>query len=67
MIRALIGRIILSCLDAAGERAHRAIVHGIDLDRATDAQISDWLHGRKIDLTPPVATLIPFRKRTGVP
>ncbi len=63
MIRALIGRFVLSCLDAAGERAHRTIVHEIDLDRATDAQKSDWLHGRPIDLTPPIATLIPFRRR----
>lgn len=61
MIRALIGRFVMGCLDAHATQVHRATVSRIDLARMTDADISDLLHGRR--LRPDSPGLIPFPSR----
>ncbi len=58
MIRAMIGRFVLGCLDAHARRVNRAIVQQLDLAKMTDAQVSDVIHGRPLaEGTPGVTTL----------
>lgn len=64
MIRALIGMFILGCLDKAGERANRkAIVHAVDFNRMSDAQVHAWVKGLPIDWRQTGCKTIPFRGR----
>lgn len=64
MIRAMIGRFILHCLDQAGEAANRKLlVHEVEFDRMSDQQVSDWIHGRKIDFSRTGCRTIPHRGR----
>jgi len=49
MIRALIGRFVLGCIEAHKARAFRAEMRLVDPSKLTDQQLSDFLHGRAID------------------
>jgi hypothetical protein len=53
MIRALIGAALVSCINAHKQReADKAIGRGcreIDLRQLTDSEVSDVVHGRRID------------------
>jgi hypothetical protein len=49
MIRALIGRFVLGCIEAHKDRAFRAEIDKVDLSKLTERQLSDFVHGRVID------------------
>lgn len=49
MIRALIGRFVLGCIEAHNDRSFRAKMRLVDPAKLTDAQLSDFMHGRAID------------------
>ncbi len=51
MIRALIGRFVLGCIEAHKGQRFLAKIEKVDLAKLTDAQISDFVHGRPIDWT----------------
>jgi hypothetical protein len=49
MIRVWIGGFLLGCIKAHKDRAWRAQMRIIDPAKLTDAQLSDFVHGRAID------------------
>ena len=49
MIRALIGRFVLGCIEAHKGQLFLARIDKVDLAKLTDQQISDFVHGRAID------------------
>ncbi len=51
MICTLIGRFVLHCIDKAKRCEAAAVVHQLDLDRMSDEQISDLVHGRRVDVS----------------
>lgn len=53
MIRALLGRLFLHCIDCAKRRAFKKETRGLDFATLTDWQISDLVHGRPLDVSRP--------------
>jgi hypothetical protein len=50
MICALIGRFVLHWIDIHKDRSWRAQVRLVDPRKLTDQQLSDWIHGRPVDM-----------------
>ena len=61
MIRAALGRLAMHCIEKARQAKFAAEVRQVDLNCLTDAQISDWVHGRPVDLS----AVGPSRVRAG--
>ena len=65
MIRALIGRAVLHCIDRAALRAAAQAPEVRQVSRAgmTEAQITDWAKGKRIDWSQTGTARIPHRGR----
>jgi len=65
MIRALIGRAVLHCIDRAALRATAKAPEVRQVSRAgmTEAQITDWARGKRIDWSQTGTPRIPHRGR----
>ena len=49
MIRAMLGGFMLACIEAAKQRRFDVQTRQVDLKQLTDGEISDFVHGRRID------------------
>lgn len=49
MIRALIGRFVLHCMEVDRRKRRGKIWRTLDLSRMTDGQISQLVHGRRVE------------------
>jgi hypothetical protein len=49
VIRAMLGGFMLGCIEAAKQRRFDVETRQVDLAKLTDREISDFVHGRKID------------------
>ncbi len=64
MIRALIGRFVMGCLDAAAAETQRAaLVQEVHLDRMTDDEVSRWLAGHRLPAGHPALVPLTARRR----